>query len=176
MSEFLDDEHQLMDEQEFEESKDITEGISINDPINTLALHKMVLVERGTTIQTVIEKFQAEKVACVLVRGEKLYGIFTERDVIMKLASKGFDYNEEIVDDYMTHSPESLRGRDSIAFALNRMTEGGFRHVPVMDDEGKPVAIVGVLDIVRHLAEFFSADVLNLPPTPLREQKSAEGG
>ena len=85
MSEFLDDEHQLMDEQEFEESKDITEGISINDPINTLALHKMVLVERGTTIQTVIEKFQAEKVACVLVRGEKLYGIFTERDVIMKL-------------------------------------------------------------------------------------------
>ena len=94
----------------------------------------------------------------------------------MKLAGKGFDYNEEIVDDYMTHSPESLRGRDSIAFALNRMTEGGFRHVPVMDDEGKPVAIVGVLDIVRHLAEFFSADVLNLPPTPLREQKSAEGG
>jgi hypothetical protein len=51
MSEFLDDEHQLMDEQEFEESKDITEGISINDPINTLALHKMVLVECGTTIQ-----------------------------------------------------------------------------------------------------------------------------
>ena len=93
MSEFFDDEHQLMDEQEFEESKEMTEGISINDPIDTLSLHKMVLVERGTTIQTVIEKFRAEKVACVLVGDEKLYGIFTERDVIMKMAGKGFDYN-----------------------------------------------------------------------------------
>ena len=39
MSEFFDDEHQLMDEQEFEESKEMTEGISINDPIDTLSLH-----------------------------------------------------------------------------------------------------------------------------------------
>mgnify|MGYP001173178071 CR=1 FL=1 len=71
MSEFFDDEHQLMDEQEFEESKEMTEGISINDPIDTLTLHKMVLVERGTTIQTIIEKFRAEGVACVLVGYER---------------------------------------------------------------------------------------------------------
>ncbi|HHZ81075.1 MAG TPA: CBS domain-containing protein [Candidatus Marinimicrobia bacterium] len=176
MSEFLDEESQQMDEQEFKVEKELGEGISIHDSINTLSLRKMVLVKSGTTIQSVIELFQSKRVTCVLVGDEKLQGIFTERDVIMKLAGKGFDYNKEIVDDYMTHSPESLRGRDSIAFALNRMTEGGFRHVPVIDDEGKPVAIVSVLDIVRHLAEFFSADVLNLPPTPLREQKSAEGG
>ena len=76
----------------------------------------------------------------------------------------------------MTYFPESLRNSDSIAFALNRMTEGGYRHIPIVNSRGKPVGLIGILDIVSHLAEYFSQDVLNLPPLPIRKQKQAEGG
>lgn len=176
MTDFLDEESQQMDEREFEEEKEMEEAISVGDPINTLNLQKMIVVKRGTTVQSVIELFQAEGVACVLVGDNGLDGIFTERDVIMKLAGKGLDYRKEAVDDYMTPSPESLQGSDTIAFALNRMTEGGYRHIPIVDSKGVPTGLVGILDIVRHLAAFFSEDVLNLPPEPLREQKKAEGG
>ncbi|MEE2876359.1 MAG: CBS domain-containing protein [Candidatus Neomarinimicrobiota bacterium] len=176
MSDLIDEEAQQMDQMEFEEGKEMEEAISVGDSINTLTLQKMIVMPRGTAIQTVIEQFQAEGVACVLIGDDSLEGIFTERDVIMKLAGKGLDYHNEIVDDYMTTSPESLLGEDSIAFALNRMTEGGYRHIPVVDLNGKPVGLIGVLDIVRHLAEYFSQDVLNLPPSPLRKQIRAEGG
>ncbi len=176
MSDLIDDEAQQMDEKEFEGEKEMEEAISVEEPIDVLTLQKMIVVPKGTTIQEVVEKFQAEGVACVLIGDDSLDGIFTERDVIMKLAGKGLDYHNEIVDDYMTPAPESLEGGDSIAFALNRMTEGGYRHIPVVDAKGKPVGLVGVLDIVRHLAEYFSQDVFNLPPSPLRKQVRAEGG
>ena len=176
MTDLMDEEAQQMDEMEFEEEKEMEEAISVDDPINALTLQKMIILPKGTTIQAVVENFQAEGVACVLIGDDLLDGIFTERDVIMKLAGKGLDYHNEIVDDYMTPAPESLQGEDSIAFALNRMTEGGYRHIPVVDSEGKPTGLVGVLDIVRHLAEYFSQDVFNLPPSPLRKQVRAEGG
>ncbi len=157
MSDLIDDEAQQMDEKEFEGEKEMEEAISVEDPIDVLTLQKMIIVPKGTTIQAVVEKFQAEGVACVLIGDDSLDGIFTERDVIMKLAGKGLDYH-------------------NVAFALNRMTEGGYRHIPVVDAKGKPVGLVGVLDIVRHLAEYFSQDVFNLPPSPLRKQVRAEGG
>ena len=59
MSEFLDEESQQMDEQEFKVEKELGEGISIHDSINTLSLRKMVLAKSGTTIQSVIELFQS---------------------------------------------------------------------------------------------------------------------
>jgi len=106
-----------------------------------------------------------------------LSGIFTERDVIMKLAGKGFDYSKEVVNNYMTKSPDVLRSDDRIAFALNRMTEGGYRHVPIVDSKGKPVGLVGILDIIKDLAVYYSDEVLNLPPEPQRgAQKRPEGG
>ncbi|MDP6457187.1 MAG: CBS domain-containing protein [Candidatus Marinimicrobia bacterium] len=178
MSEFLDDEFRQMEERELEEEMEIQEAVSIKDPISSLELQKMVVVESDTTVASVIELFQAERVACVLV-SEKgtLLGIFTERDVIMKLAGKGLDYSKEAVNDYMTKSPNVLRSDDPITFALNRMTEGGYRHVPIVDSQGKPEGLVGILDIIRHLAVYYSDEVLNLPPEPQRgAQERPEGG
>ena len=178
MSELLDDEFKQMDEREFEEALEMQEAVTINDPITSLELQKMVVVESDTTIARVIELFQAERVACVLVTEDgTLSGIFTERDVIMKLAGKGFDYSKEVVNNYMTKSPDVLRSDDRIAFALNRMTEGGYRHVPIVDSKGKPVGLVGILDIIKDLAVYYSDEVLNLPPEPQRgAQKRPEGG
>ena len=61
---------------------------------------------------------------------------------------------------------EVLDGGDSVAWALNRMAVGGFRHVPVVDAQRRPVGMVSVRGIVEVLADFFPEEVYNLPPEP----------
>ncbi|MFQ6616411.1 MAG: cyclic nucleotide-binding/CBS domain-containing protein [Fidelibacterota bacterium] len=178
MSELLDDELRQMDERESEQKMEIEEAVSVKDPIRTLELGEMVVVDEKENLEMVIDTFQSRRVACVLVtRKEKLTGIFTERDVTLKLVGRGLDLSREKVADFMTSSPESLKMDDPIAFALNRMTDGGFRHVPIVDGAGRPVGLVAVLDIIRHLASYYSDQVFNLPPEPLRKpQDRPEGG
>ena len=67
MTDLMDEEAQQMDEMEFEEEKEMEEAISVDDPINALTLQKMIIVPKGTTIQAVVENFQAEGVACDLI-------------------------------------------------------------------------------------------------------------
>lgn len=178
MSELLDDELRQMDERESERKMEIEQAVSVKDPIHTLELGEMVTVDEKTDLSTVIDTFRSKGVACVLVTSnDKLTGIFTERDMTFKLVGRGLNLAKEKVLDYMTPSPESLKMDDPIAFALNRMTDGGFRHVPIIDDRNRPVAVVAILDIIRHLASYYSDEVFNLPPEPLREpQVRPEGG
>ena len=64
----------------------------------------------------------------------------------------------------MTRDPEHLSAEASVAWVLNKMAIGGFRHVPVVDEKDHPVVVVSVRDVVAFLVEFFPHDVLNLPP------------
>jgi CBS domain-containing protein len=66
----------------------------------------------------------------------------------------------------MTPDPECLTMSDEIAWVLNLMAVGGFRHVPIVDDTGRPVAVFSVKDIVERLVELFPKDVLTLPLHP----------
>ncbi len=64
----------------------------------------------------------------------------------------------------MTPEPESLRSDDRIGYAINRMHAGGFRSLPLVDEEHRPIGIITVNDVVRWLAEIFPEAVLNLRP------------
>ena len=76
----------------------------------------------------------------------------------------------------MTRDPETLPVDARIAWALNMMSIGGFRHVPVVDREGRPTAVVAVRDIVELLVESFPAEILNLPPDFGRKKSRARDG
>ena len=76
----------------------------------------------------------------------------------------------------MTLNPDVLHQNDAIGFALNKMIEGGYRHIPIINKSGKPVGIISMQDIINHLGEYFYEDITNLPPTPLRKQIQREGG
>ncbi|MBC8216264.1 MAG: CBS domain-containing protein [Candidatus Marinimicrobia bacterium] len=56
------------------------------------------------------------------------------------------------------------------------MVIGGFRHVPIIDDDAKPVGLISVKDIINHIGNYFSKDIINLPPQPLRENYSPRDG
>ena len=68
--------------------------------------------------------------------------------------------------DVMTPDPECLCFDDEIVFALNKMTVGGFRHVPILDEDGVPTAVVSMRDVVDHIVSYYSDEVFNLPATP----------
>jgi len=115
------------------------------------------------------------KVGCVLVtEGGKISGIFTERDILTRVFGKK-DMEKLQVKDVMTAKPEAFQQDDSIAYVLNAMTVGGYRHVPVVDDKGKPVAVLSVKDIMSFIIEHFPEEVLNLPPAPMRTTEQREG-
>lgn len=136
-----------------------------------------VAVPPGTTIGEAARIMKESRIGCVLVeQAGKLVGIFTERDILTKLVGMGYDPAKVLVDGVMTRDPETLTPDDPIAFALERMSAGGFRHVPLVDPGGRPVGVLSVKDIVDYLAEHFPREVLNLPPEPGRQPRTPEGG
>ena len=171
----LEDEMQEMFEHERRGPK-ILSTDTIRQPIRSLELARAVVVESSATVGDTIELMQHKKIGCVLVaKNSQLVGIFTERDVLMKLLNKKVDYAKIAVNDVMTRSPESLRMDDSIASAMNLMSVGGFRHLPIVDENRKPMSILSVKDIVSYFVGHFPDEVLNLPPKPLRTTSEREG-
>jgi len=144
-------------------------------PIRNLKVHKPVEVGPAQSVADAVGLMRQHKVGCVLVtEGGKISGIFTERDILTRVFGKK-DMEKLLVKDVMTAKPEAFQQDDSIAYVLNAMTVGGYRHVPVVDDKGKPVAVLSVKDIMSFIIEHFSEEVLNLPPAPMRTTEQREG-
>ena len=94
---------------------------------------------------------QEAEADCVLVTvDDRLVGIFTDRDAVVKAAGKRLDAFH--VRDFMTPDPVVLRHDDPIAIAIHKMAVGGFRHIPIVDD-GRPTGVVTARDVFHHLAE-----------------------
>ena len=148
------------------------------EEIRALGLRPAIAVPGDATLEAVVRKLQDEHIGCVLVTGAngKLEGIFTERDLLTKVALQPIDWSKERVASYMTPEPETLRVDDRIAWALKLMHVGGYRHVPLTDPEGRPVGVVSIRDIVEFIIDLFPSPVLNLPPEPRRQASSDELG
>lgn len=140
------------------------------EPVSSLVQGPAVTIGSDATVQEAVECLQQKHIGCVLVAAPdgKLAGIFTERDLLNRVAGRRLDWRAVRIADYMTRDPESLRADDRIVWALNLMHVGGYRHVPLVDSSNQPVGVVSVKDIVSFLVELFPAAVLNLPPDPHR--------
>ncbi|HEX9660587.1 MAG TPA: CBS domain-containing protein [Rhodothermales bacterium] len=89
--------------------------------------------------------------AVLVVYIDALVGIFSERDLLLKVGDRYSELADRPIRDFMTPAPETLRGDDPIAFALNRMDVGHFRQIPI--EEGDvPVGMVSIRNILQHLA------------------------
>jgi CBS domain-containing protein len=106
---------------------------------------------------------------CVLVVDDRpvLRGIFTSRDFLRRVAATRRDPAKLALREVMTERPETLRPRDGVTYAINRMTAGGFRNVPIVDDDRTVVGVVTIWDVIRHLDDIF--DQLRVPVPALPE-------
>lgn len=165
---------------EFAEAYDdqrIIRGAILTTPLCALTLRSPIVVESSATVVAAVNAMNEARTGCVLVEKEgKLVGIFTERDVLTKVIFR--DNNRSMkVETVMTTNPETLESSATIAFALNKMSVGGYRHIPIVDPNGKAIGVVSVRDMVDFLVDLFPNGVYNLPPSHDHlSLKSADGG
>ncbi len=170
----LDEELSIM----YEESRRprVLDATTFQTPIKNVRVRKPFLLLAGAKAQDALALMQEQNTSSVLVvDGLKLKGIITERDIIRKGLAPGKSLSSVPVDEIMTKDPEAFEPEDSIAFVLNAMHVGGYRHVPVVDDQNRPIAVVSIRDLMGFLVENFTDEVVNLPPKPIRTTQEREG-
>lgn len=148
----------------------------LNEPLTLLPSHPPLALPDDATVKDAMQAMKRRHRGCVLITDDgsltsPLIGIFTERDVLLKVIDCGRNPATIPLSDVMTRDPESLPIDAKLAWALNMMSVGGFRHLPVTDERGWPAFILSVTDIVEFLVESFPAEILNLPPD-FRRRKS----
>jgi CBS domain-containing protein len=133
------------------------------------------LREMGT-IRAAVQLMLENRLGAILVeRDGKPVGIFTERDLMRRVVAAGIGLDRAI-EEVMTPDPETLRLDDGVAFALNRMSIGGFRNVPIVKENGAVVGIVSQREVVDYIVSLLPSHVINLPPLPDLEARHEDGG
>jgi CBS domain-containing protein len=90
----------------------------------------------------------------MITEGDRIAGIFTERDALVRVLAKAVDPETTRVDAVMTPNPQTVEADVPLGHALHLMYEGGFRHVPVVED-GRPVGMISARDALGpELAAF----------------------
>lgn len=132
-------------------------------------------VDADDTVARAVEEMRAGNVGCLLVteRG-RLLGVFTERDLLTRVLAPGRPLSAPIR-LFVTAPPVTVSPRDPVRTAIKRMQKGGYRHLPVVDEGGRPVGVLSARRVVHYLVEHFPALVFNLPPDPDRYPETAEG-
>lgn len=123
----------------------------MTDPVSVLDPRLPVTVSTDAALGTAIRAMIDERVGAVLVTGVsgELVGILTERDFLSKVVGEP-GYRDLPVARFMTAVPETVAPTDLLAVALGKMDSGGYRHLPVVL-EGKPVGVISIRDVLRHL-------------------------
>jgi len=142
------------------------EAALLSDTVKRLAPSEPIRLGPEATVQEAVAKMVADRRAAVVIvdQAGRLIGIFTERDVLMRVVNPGRDARRTRLDEVMTPDPEALSPDDRIYYAINRMTTAGYRMVPLVDADRRPVGIVTVNDVAKWLAEIFPEAVLNMRP------------
>ena len=141
----------------------VLESAFLCQSVSTLNPARPQCVAQTVTIGEVYELFCHHKIGSVLVINEsgQLSGIFTERDFLLR-AVKNYPANStDPIKNYMTPNPVGQPPDITIAFALNLMSQGGFRHIPLVDSENCPVGIVSIRDLIDHIVGSFVEELLN---------------
>jgi CBS domain-containing protein len=120
--------------------------------IREIMTTNLITVEPTATVAEAATLMGERHVGSALVMdGEALAGIFTERDIVRAL-SQDFDAPRHQVEQWMTRRPKTVGPESTVEDALDLMLSGGFRHLPVME-EGRVVGMVSIRDLSRAKAE-----------------------
>lgn len=164
MSEHLKDEQSVADERMSSEDLDI---LALQQPIDLSELQSVIGVTPETKISEVVDTMLTKRVGCVVItEDDQLVGLFTERDLLCKVVPHGIDISSTPVSSVMTRKPETLPVDSPLVYALQRMAIGGYRHVPLINSEGKAVAVISMRDIVQHIVSLYPDQILNIPDQP----------
>jgi CBS domain-containing protein len=153
---------------------DLAKNLKI-DSVSRLHPAAPLKVSPSHTVAEAVEAMCRQNVGCVLVcEGDRVRGIFTERDLLRRVLAQGKPLTDAVT-QYMTPDPVVVHRKESIASAVRRMVEGGYRHLPVVDEAGRLVGILSIKRIMHYLVEHFPSTIYNLPPDPAAIPQQREG-
>jgi CBS domain-containing protein len=151
----------------------------LREPSSVLRARKPLVFSRHDSVTDAMRLMQAEHRGCVLITydgtpASPLTGIFTERDVLFRIVDRGRNPATLPLGDVMTPDPERALLHEPVGAVLHMMNVGGFRHIPVVDEERRPAFVVSVKDVVQFLVDAFPREILNLAGAR-RPQKERDG-
>lgn len=112
----------------------------------------IISVSPSDTIASAVALLAKMKIGAVVVcdgNGD-LVGILSERDIVRGLGEHGTDVMGHTVDSLMTANVKTCTVNDTADGLMQRMTEGRFRHIPVLDDGGKLIGVISIGDVVKR--------------------------
>ena len=120
---------------------------------------KPVTASADTTVAAAARLMKEHGIGALLVLQEgRLAGIFTERDALFRVIGEGRDPKKTRIADVMTANPRTIAPDRPFGHALHLMYEGGFRHVPVVDN-GRPLGVVSSRDALGPDLQQFVAEL-----------------
>jgi CBS domain-containing protein len=151
----------------------------LREPSSVLRARKPLVFSRHDSVTDAMRLMQAEHRGCVLITydgtpASPLTGIFTERDVLFRIVDRGRNPATLPLGDVMTPDPERALLHEPVGAVLHMMSVGGFRHIPVVDEERRPAFVVSVKDVVQFLVDAFPREILNAAGIR-RPQKERDG-
>jgi CBS domain-containing protein len=134
-------------------------------PVSQLELGPVLAVAPETSVRDAIARMNQHGRGAVLVlERARLAGIFTERDVLRRVLARELELASTPVAEVMTRDPDRLEPSATLAQALRTMARSRYRHLPVVDAAGTPIALVSMRRIVQFVCEAFPREIWNAPP------------
>lgn len=174
MNDYIEEEEQIMSEQD-QDAPSISFD-TFEEPISNMTLKKPVMVKRDEIIRKALDLLIEHKVGSLVVVEDDgtVAGIVTERDVMLKLALNS-ELSDKPITEIMTADPLCLHKKDEIAYVLNNMQVGGYRHIPIVDDDDKPISVISIRCVMEYIIDHFPQRVLNMVGDPFRGESQRDG-
>jgi CBS domain-containing protein len=111
----------------------------------------VVTIEPSASLASAVGLLAEKRIGAALILGadRRIIGILSERDIVRALAERGANALAEPVSQTMTRKVSTCNENETVSNIMERMTDGKFRHVPVVD-QGQLVGIVSIGDVVKH--------------------------
>lgn len=128
----------------------------MHDPVSSVKSTPPPTMLASASLQDAIDRMADSNIGALVIVNDEglLVGIFSERDLLTKVIGVHENFSQLRIDQFMTPRPETVAPTDTLNFVLHKMDGGGYRHVPVLD-HGKPISIISVRDMLRHLTRLF---------------------
>ena len=145
------------------------------DKVSLMQTDDYVCIEPTAPLSRAIEAMKRDEGGCAIVcEGERVVGIFTERDLLTKVVGEDVDLQAP-VSQWMSPVVSTLTREATIGDAVSMMNEKSFRNIPLVND-GKLVGSISVFDVISYLAESYPKETMNIPPMPDQIMSEEEGG
>jgi CBS domain-containing protein len=122
----------------------------VRNIIDTKAMRQIVTIKPSDPVKAAMELLAKHRIGAVIVSrdGEIVDGILSERDIVRALGTRGVSCLDGEVQDLMTAEVIGCRPEDTAISVMERMTDGRFRHMPVIE-QNRMIGVISIGDVVK---------------------------